>query len=55
MKSFEVISVSPPPIFKSQYNGRAAAESNRYNIEKPSSFAASGVDILVFKRLGENR
>lgn len=35
VKSFEVISVSPPPIFKSQYSGRAAAENNRYNIEKP--------------------
>jgi hypothetical protein len=35
VKTFEVTSVSPPPIFKSQYSGRAAAENNRYNIEKP--------------------
>jgi hypothetical protein len=35
VKSFELISVSPVPIFKSQYNSRAAAENNRYHIEKP--------------------
>jgi hypothetical protein len=35
VKSFQLISVSPPPIFKSQYNSRAAAENNRYHIEKP--------------------
>jgi hypothetical protein len=35
VKSFELISVSPTPIFKSQYNSRAAAENNRYHIEKP--------------------
>jgi hypothetical protein len=35
VKTFEVISVSPTPIFKSQYSGRAAAENNRYTIEKP--------------------
>ncbi len=35
VKSFQLISVSPSPIFKSQYNGRAAAENNRYHIEKP--------------------
>lgn len=35
IKSFQLISVSPPPIFKSQYNSRAAAENNRYHIEKP--------------------
>ena len=35
VKSFQLISVSPTPIFKSQYNSRAAAENNRYHIEKP--------------------
>lgn len=35
VKSFELTSVSPVPIFKSQYNSRAAAENNRYRIEKP--------------------
>ena len=35
VKSFDLISVSPVPIFKSQYNSRAAAENNRYHIEKP--------------------
>ena len=35
VRSFELISVSPVPIFKSQYNSRAAAENNRYHIEKP--------------------
>ena len=32
---FEVISTNPPPIFKSQLNGRADAAQNRYVIEKP--------------------
>jgi hypothetical protein len=35
LKGYELISVSPSPIFKSQYNSRAAAENNRYHIEKP--------------------
>jgi hypothetical protein len=35
VKSFELMSVSPTPIFKSQYSSRAAAENNRYHIEKP--------------------
>ncbi len=35
VRSFQLISVSPPPIFKSQYNSRAAAENNRYHIEQP--------------------
>lgn len=35
VKTFELISVSPVPIFKSQYSSRAAAENNRYHIEKP--------------------
>jgi hypothetical protein len=35
LKSYELISVNPPPIFKSQYDSRAAAENNRYHIEKP--------------------
>jgi len=35
LKGYEVVSTSPPPIFKSQLNGRADAEQNRYVIEKP--------------------
>ncbi len=35
LKGYELISINPPPIFKSQYNSRAAAENNRYHIEKP--------------------
>ena len=35
LKSAEVISTTPAPIFKSQYNGRASAANNRYQIEKP--------------------
>jgi hypothetical protein len=35
LKTIDLISVSPSPIFKSQYNSRAAAENNRYHIEKP--------------------
>jgi hypothetical protein len=35
LKSYELISVSPSPIFKSRYNSRAAAANNRYHIEKP--------------------
>ena len=35
LKGFELISANPPPIFKSQLNGRADAEQTRYVIEKP--------------------
>jgi len=35
VKSFEVISTSPPPIFKSQMSGKADAAQTRYVIEKP--------------------
>ena len=35
LKGFEAISTNPPPIFKSQLNGRADAEQTRYVIEKP--------------------
>jgi hypothetical protein len=35
LKNYELISTNPPPIFKSQYNGSAAAALTRYNIEKP--------------------
>lgn len=35
LKGYELISANPPPIFKSQLNGRADAEQTRYVIEKP--------------------
>ena len=35
LKGYELISTTPSPIFKSQYSSRAAAENNRYHIEKP--------------------
>ena len=35
LKSYEVISTNPPPIFKSQFSGRAEAAQTRYVIEKP--------------------
>ena len=35
VKSFEVISTSPPPIFKSQLSGKADAAQTRYVIEVP--------------------
>jgi hypothetical protein len=35
LKNYELISTSPPPIFKSQYNGRARAAVGIYTIEKP--------------------
>src|SRR6266480_1387448 len=35
LKSYEVISTNPPPIFSSQLSGRAQAEVSRYQIEKP--------------------
>src|SRR6516162_7402815 len=35
LKSYELISTNPPPIFSSQLSGRAQAEVSRYQIEKP--------------------
>lgn len=35
LKSYELISSNPPPIFKSQYNERARAAVGRIQIEKP--------------------
>lgn len=35
VKSFDVISTNPPPIFKSQLSGKAEAAQTRYVIEKP--------------------
>jgi hypothetical protein len=35
VKDFQLISTSPPPIFKSQLSGRAEAAQTRYVIEKP--------------------
>jgi len=35
VKSFDVISTNPPPIFKSQMSGKADAAQTRYVIEKP--------------------
>jgi hypothetical protein len=35
LKKYEVISVNPPPIFKSQYSDRAQAATARTTIEKP--------------------
>ena len=35
LKTIDLISVSPSPIFKSQFNSRDAALNNRYHIEKP--------------------
>lgn len=35
LKKYELISANPPPIFRSQYDSRAAAANNRYHIEKP--------------------
>ena len=35
VKSFEVISTNPPPIFKSQLSGKADAAQTRYVIEVP--------------------
>lgn len=35
LKNYEVISTNPPPIFRSQLNGRAAASLNNLTIEKP--------------------
>ena len=35
LKSYELISTNPPPIFKSQLSGSAQAANTRYVIEKP--------------------
>jgi hypothetical protein len=35
LKKYELVSVSPAPIFKSQYNSRARAAVSRLTIEKP--------------------
>jgi hypothetical protein len=35
LKGYELISTSPPPIFKSQYDSRAQAAVTRFFIEKP--------------------
>jgi hypothetical protein len=35
LKSYEIISTNPPPIFKSQLSGSAQAATTRFTIEKP--------------------
>jgi hypothetical protein len=35
LKSYELLSTNPEPIFKSQMNSRAQAATTRYTIEKP--------------------
>ncbi len=35
LERYELISTNPPPIFKSQFSGRANAAGTRYQIEKP--------------------
>jgi hypothetical protein len=35
VKNFELLSTNPPPIFKSQMSGSAAAQTTRFTIEKP--------------------
>ncbi|MBV9007725.1 MAG: hypothetical protein JO354_00955 [Verrucomicrobia bacterium] len=35
LKNYQLISTNPPPIFPSQFSGRANAETSRYVIEKP--------------------
>jgi hypothetical protein len=35
LKNYELISTNPPPIFKTQFSGRADAGQTRYMIEKP--------------------
>lgn len=35
LKDYELISATPPPIFRSQYNGRAQAAAGGQTIEKP--------------------
>jgi hypothetical protein len=35
LKSYQLISTNPPPIFKSQFRGHTTAEDLRYVVEKP--------------------
>ncbi|MDQ6913068.1 MAG: hypothetical protein M3119_07685 [Verrucomicrobiota bacterium] len=35
LKNYELVSTNPPPIFRSQYNGRAQAATGGLTIEKP--------------------
>lgn len=35
LKNYELISTNPPPIFRTQFSGRADAAQTRYMIEKP--------------------
>ena len=35
LKGYELISMNPPPIFRSQFRGHATAEDLRYVVEKP--------------------
>jgi hypothetical protein len=35
LKNYELISINPPPIFRSQMSGSAQAAVTRYTIEKP--------------------
>jgi hypothetical protein len=35
LKGYQLISMNPPAIFKSQFRGHAAAEDLRYVVEKP--------------------
>jgi hypothetical protein len=35
LKGYQLISMNPPPIFKSQLRGHATAEDLRYVVEKP--------------------
>ncbi len=35
LKGYELISMNPPPIFKSQFRGHANAADLRYVVEKP--------------------
>ena len=35
LENYEVLSTNPPPIFKSQFSGRANAAATRFQIEKP--------------------
>src|SRR5438094_527213 len=35
LKGYQLISMNPPPIFKSQFRGHATAEDLRYVVEKP--------------------
>lgn len=35
LKNYELLSMNPTPIFKSQYSGSAQAAVTRYTIEKP--------------------